>query len=201
MGRNKLIRQQWSLGPKQKSLHMKTELLNGSQFPRLVFLFCIAFEKKKKNKIRRRRGKKDEFQKFKLQYKNLRIYFVHLFLLFILRLIKERKRRKRKRPGCWIYIPMNGSWKETPDAGNARQGYKVTSWERRLRLIMACFEPYQLFGTIITRLLISRSGYLNQGKTFKAVCCKTQLYSLIFIFFFYVWLYIFFLFFLTMNFK
>lgn len=24
---------------------------------------------------------------------------------------------------------------------------------------MACFEPYQLFGTIITRLLISRSGY------------------------------------------
>lgn len=24
---------------------------------------------------------------------------------------------------------------------------------------MACFEPYQLFGTIITWLLISRSGY------------------------------------------
>lgn len=32
-----------------------------------------------------------------------------------------------------------------------------------LRLIMACFEPYQLFSTIITRLLISRSSFIVAG--------------------------------------
>lgn len=33
---------------------------------------------------------------------------------------------------------------------------------------MACFEPYQLFGTIITWLLISRSGYRRANLLFDA---------------------------------
>lgn len=39
-------------------------------------------------------------------------------------------------------------------------------WERRLRLIMACFELDQLFITIITRLLMSRSSYASSCTTF-----------------------------------
>lgn len=48
---------------------------------------------------------------------------------------------------------------ERRGTGFLRQGYKVTCGKDAYIFIMACFELYQLFGTIITWLLISRSGY------------------------------------------